>query len=155
LRIGGLAKQFKYSDHKVTGQAKIADIDILLNKITGASSGLCRVTFKGQYPLEANEKVNRDSTKRKTWQADVKAGEVIAANKFAQHVVRTLNNTRIGPSYKVPSERVRVVLDGQKGKINQLYKLVLAGKSPILPDEQRKRDLPDLPKVSGSHASAC
>ena len=135
------------------GQAKIADIDVLLNKITGASSGLCRVTFEGKYPLPAKDEINRDSTKRKTWQADVKAGQVIAANKFAQHVVKTLDNTRIGPSYKVPNERVRVMLDGQKAKIDQLYKLVLAGKPPILPEAERKRDSSNMPNGGSAEAA--
>jgi hypothetical protein len=152
-RIGGLAKQFTFSDTKVKGQAKVADIDVLLNKVTGASSGLCRVTFEGKYPLPAKEEINRDSTKRKTWQADVKAGQVIAANKFAQHVVRTLNNTRIGPSYKVPNERVQVMLDGRKAKINQLYKLVLAGKPPVLPEAERKRDTSKLPNNGSAEAA--
>lgn len=133
-RLKDIKSGFVYSDGKVQGATvEILEVDIKLSSKTGASSGLCRAIFQGRYPLKTSSRGDDGSSdKRKQWKIDLEAGEVLVANKFAQLVVRTLDQSRIGPVYKVPNEKVRVLLDGTGRKMDEMYKRVLDGKPPIV-----------------------
>ena len=134
-KIRELRSKFSYSDGRVTATVDIDSVDIKLDK-KGAYMGLCRVVFRGKYPLQSSSGERGGSARQKQPEADIKAGEVIAANQFAQHVARVLNNTRIGPAYKVQNERARVILDGTGAKLKRLEQEIAdkkSGKVPSVP----------------------
>ena len=153
-KIKELKSNFSYSDGRVKATVDIASIDLKLDK-KGAYMGLCRVEFKGRYPLSSASGEAGGSSRHRQREADIKAGEIIAANRFAQHVVRALHNTRIGLAYKVQNEKVRVVLDRTGAKLAKLEKEILAkrdSKGPVAPLKPATSMAPSVPTPNQSLA---